>query len=267
MLERERHRLILKIAEERAVVSVIDLCELLGASEATIRRDIVAMSDRDEVRRVRGGVEALNPRFQPHLVGVPLALSQDVQVGEKQAIAQLAAGLIEPGDSIIIGGGSTTFCLAKFLENAELDIMTNSFPLAAQLVNHTRNRVTLPGGTIYREQSIVLSPFECDVTDHFWGAKLFTSCFGLNRFGMMENDPLIVQSQNKLLARAEQVILLADSTKLRKQSSMIVIPLSRITTIVTDSGARTEELEPLRAASITVIVARAEDTHPVAAVA
>ena len=266
-MERERHRLILKIAEERAIVSVIDLCELLGASEATIRRDIVAMSERDEVRRVRGGVEALHPRFQPHLVGVPLALSQDVQVGEKQAIAQLAASLIEPGDSIIIGGGSTTFCLAKFLENAELDIMTNSFPLAAQLVNHSRNRITLPGGTIYREQSIVLSPFECDVTDHFWGAKLFTSCFGLNRFGMLENDPLIVQSQNKLLARAEQVILLADSTKLRKQSSMIVIPLSRITTIITDSGATTEELEPLRAAGINVIVARAEDTQPVAAVA
>ena len=255
MLERERRRLILKTAEERSVVSVIDLCELLGASEATIRRDVVAMADKGEIRRVRGGVEALQPRYQPHLVGTPLILSLDMQIAQKRAIAQAAATLIAPGESIIIGGGSTTFCMAEFLETSELDILTNSFPLIAHLVGRSRNRVTVPGGTVYREQSIVLSPFDNDVTRHFWGRTMFTGCYGLNRFGLMENDPLIAQSHTKLLASAERIVVLADSRKLRQHSAMIVMPLSRIATLVTDSQATMQELEPFRAAGVDIIQA------------
>ena len=262
MLERERHRLILKTAEERSVVSVLDLCELLGASEATIRRDVVAMADRAEIRRVRGGVEALLPRYQPHLVGTPLSLSLESQIPQKRAIARAAVRLIEPGESIIIGGGSTTFCMAEFLEPAELDILTNSFPLIAHLVSKSRNRITVPGGTVYREQSIVLSPFDSDVTRHFWGRTLFTGCYGLNRFGLTENDPLIVQAHNKLLCSAERVVVLADSRKLRQHSSMIAIPLARIAVIVTDTDATPQELEPFRAAGIETIQVPVEQDEP-----
>ena len=268
MLERERHRLILRTAEERSVVSVPDLCELLGASEATIRRDVVAMADRGEIRRVRGGVEALLPRYQPHLVGTPLALSLESQIPQKRAIAREAARLIAPGESIIVGGGSTTFCMAAFLEHTELDILTNSFPLAAHLVSHSRNRITLPGGTVYREQSIVLSPFDSDVTRHFCGRTLFTGCYGLNRSGLTENDPLIVQAHNKLLASAERVVVLADSRKLRQHSSMIAIPLLRLAVIVTDSEATAHELEPFRAVGIEIVQAQIErDDQPVREVA
>jgi DeoR family transcriptional regulator, ulaG and ulaABCDEF operon transcriptional repressor len=175
-------------------------------------------------------------------------------VAEKRAIADAAAALLRPNESVIIGGGSTTFCLADALAGAELDILTNSFPLAAQLMQG-RHRVTLPGGTIYREQSIVLSPFECEVTRHFLGSKILLSCFGLNGFGLMENDPLIVQSTTRLIAQAENVVVLADSRKFRRRSSTIVIPLARVDTIVTDSNATPEELEPFRSAGVRIVVA------------
>jgi DeoR family ulaG and ulaABCDEF operon transcriptional repressor len=259
MLERERHRLILKIAEDRSVVGVGDLCELLGASEATIRRDIVAMAERGEVRRVRGGVEALEPRFHSHLVGTPLALSRDIQAPQKRAIAREAASLLRRHDSVVIGPGSTTFCLAEFLETTEIDVLTNSFPLAMHLVESSRNRVTMPGGTIYREQSIVLSPFASEVSSHFSGRLCLTSCFGLNRFGMMENDPLIVQAQVHLMASAEEVVVLADSRKLRLHSSMIAAPLSRLSRLITDDEATAEDLEPFRAAGMAVTIAPGEE--------
>ena len=76
MLEKERHNLILKLVNERSIVSVGDLLDLLGASEATIRRDINALAERGEVKRIRGGAEAVRPRHQPHLVGMPFAMSQ-----------------------------------------------------------------------------------------------------------------------------------------------------------------------------------------------
>ena len=256
MLEKERHNLILKLVEERSIVSVGDLLDLLGASEATIRRDINALAERGEVKRIRGGAEAVRPRHQPHLVGMPFAMSQAVSVPQKRAIARAAAALIAPGESIIINGGTTTYALVEFLENSDLDILTNSFPIAAKLLSTSRNRITLPGGTIFREQNIVLSPFENDTVASFWGNKLFVGCYGLNRFGMMEADPLIVQAQTKLLKRSEHVIVMADSSKLRRKSSMIVVGLDRINTIVTDDGARPEELEDFRAAGIKVIVAQ-----------
>ncbi|HEV8442535.1 MAG TPA: DeoR/GlpR family DNA-binding transcription regulator [Steroidobacteraceae bacterium] len=256
MLEKERHNLILKLVEERSIVSVGDLLDLLGASEATIRRDINALAERGEVKRIRGGAEAVRPRHQPHLVGMPFAMSQDVSVPQKRAIARAAAALIAPGESIIINGGTTTYALVEFLENSDLDILTNSFPIAAKLLATSRNRITLPGGTIFREQNIVLSPFENDTVASFWGNKLFVGCYGLNRFGMMEADPLIVQAQTKLLKRCEHVIVMADSSKLRRKSAMIVAGLDRIQTIVTDDGARPEELEDFRSAGIKVIVAK-----------
>jgi len=255
VLERERHHLILKIVNERSFASVGDLVELLAASEATIRRDINALAERGEITRIRGGAEAVSPRHEAHLVGMPFAMSQAIHAPQKRAIARAAAQLISPGESIIINGGTTTVALVEFLADHELDILTNSFPIAAQLLATSRNRITLPGGTIYREQNIVLSPFENDVIGNFWGNRLFTGCYGVNRFGMMETDPLIVQAQRKLLKRSENVVVMADSSKLRRKSSMVVAALESITTLVTDSGASPEELDVFKAAGITVVVA------------
>jgi DeoR family ulaG and ulaABCDEF operon transcriptional repressor len=259
VLERERHSLILKLVNERSIVSVGDLLELLGASEATIRRDINTLAERGEVKRIRGGAEAVRPRLQAHLVGMPFAISQGISVPQKRAIARAAASLISPGESIIINGGTTTYALVEFLADQDLDVLTNSFPIAAQLLATSRNRITLPGGTIFREQNIVLSPFSHDAIENFWGNKLFTGCYGINRFGLMEADPLIVQAQNKLLQRTEDVIVMADSSKLRQKSAMIVTALSRISTLITDDGARPEELEVFRSADIKVIVAKATE--------
>jgi DeoR family transcriptional regulator, ulaG and ulaABCDEF operon transcriptional repressor len=261
VLERERHRIIRNLVEDRSVVSVTELVELLAASEATIRRDISAMADRGELRRVRGGAEALRPRHQAHLAAVHFATEEQVRFAEKRAIARAAAAMVGDGESIVVSGGSTTYRLVEFLIDRKLDILTNSFPMAAELMARTRNRVTLPGGTIYPQQGMVLSPFPEDMTGHFCGRILFIGCYGLNSFGLMETDPLVVQAELKLLQCAERVVVMADSRKLRQRSSMVVAPLSRIATVVTDSGASPEELEMLRAAGIETVVVTAEEAE------
>jgi DeoR family transcriptional regulator, ulaG and ulaABCDEF operon transcriptional repressor len=181
-----------------------------------------------------------------------------MQVLQKRAIARAAAGLIEDGDSIIISGGTTTFALVEFLAERTLDILTNSIPVVTQLLSTSRNWVTIPGGTIFREQNIVLAPFENDTIENFWAEKMFTGCFGANRFGLMEADPLIVQSHARLLRRTDKVIVMADSSKLRQRSSMIVAALERVSTLVTDEGATDAELSLFREAGIEVIAAKVE---------
>jgi DeoR family transcriptional regulator, ulaG and ulaABCDEF operon transcriptional repressor len=258
MLEAERQKLILKIVRERSIVSISDLVEMLDASEPTVRRDVNAMAERGEIRRIRGGAEAIRPRHEAHLVGMPFALSRDIRVPQKRAIARAAAALIEDGDSIIISGGTTTFALVEFLTERTLDILTNSIPIVTQLLATSRNRVTIPGGTIFREQNIVLSPFENDTIVNFRAEKMFTGCFGINRFGLMEADPLIAQSHSRLLQRTEKLVVMADSSKLQQRSSMIVAGLERVSTLITDEGATDEQLSLFRKAGIEVMTVKVE---------
>jgi len=267
MLERERHRLIQKVVDERSIVSVGDLVELLGASEATVRRDINAMAERGEIKRVRGGAEALRPRHRSHLVGVPFALSRDVCVPQKRAIARAAAAMVSPGESIIINGGTTTWRMAEFLRDADLDILTNSFAIAAELLASSNCRVTISGGTVYRELGTVLSPVARDVIDHFWAGTMFTGCYGINGFGLMETDPLYLESGIRLLARAERLVVMADSRKLRQRSSMIVAGIERVHTFITDDGASAEELAVLRRAGVEIAIAAVTEADQLTAVA
>lgn len=258
MIEAERHRLIKKLVDERSIVSLADLVEIIGASEATLRRDINSLAERGQITRIRGGAQSRSPRHEVHLVGSPFKLSQGQAAAEKRAIGRAAAKLINTGDSLIISGGTTTYAMVEFLPTEGLDILTNSMPIVAQLLSTGRNRVTVPGGTIYREQNIVLSPFDDDATNHFSAKTLFAGCFGVNRFGVMEADPLIVQSQVRLLRRCEQLVVLADHRKLRQRSSIVVAALEKISTLVTDERTPDEDLEALRTAGIRVIRAQVE---------
>jgi DeoR family ulaG and ulaABCDEF operon transcriptional repressor len=259
VLEAERHRMILRILEERSIVGVTDFVELLSSSDATVRRDIASLAQEGKLRRVRGGAEAINPRLQAHLVGMPFAMSEAVAVAQKRAIAKAASVLIDDNDSIIIAGGTTTYALVEFLAIRQLDILTNSLPIATRLLSTSRNRVSMPGGTVYREQNIILSPFEHDATANFWARKAFVGCYGINRHGVMETDPLIVQAEARLLKRTEQVIVMADSRKLSKHSSIVVLSLENVSAFITDEGASESDLEPIRRAGVNVIVAKMVD--------
>lgn len=181
MLERERQTLILKLVQERSIVSVPELAELLPSSESTVRRDINFLAERGELRRIRGGVEARHPRPQAHLTRRPFAIRQTPRAPEKRAIARAAAALISSAESIIIHGGTTTFCLVEFLADRNLDILTNSLAIASSLLAHSHHRVTISGGTLCGEQDMILTSLGNGAIDHFCGQKLLTGCFGINQ--------------------------------------------------------------------------------------
>ena len=226
---------------------------LLDASPATVRRDIAALDAAGAARRVRGGIEAVGRADRTHLVGMPFLQRQAVAGATKRAIARAAASLLSSSDSLVISGGSTTAHLVEFLVGGTRDVLTNSMPVAIGLAG-TRNRVTVPGGTIYPDQNIVLSPFADDISAHFRGDVCLAGCHGLDRSGVMEADPLIVQGQLRLLAAAERLIVLADSRKLLQRSAMLVAALARVSCLVTDTAAEERALEPLRAAGVRIML-------------
>ena len=261
MHETERHRIILSAIQGKSVVSVAELVELTESSEATIRRDIAALHVQKRLRRVRGGAEALHPPQFVGLAGRPFSVSEAINARQKQAIAREAVALCEDGDPVIINGGTTTFQMVHFLANRRLHVFTNSFPIAEHLLKHSKNTLMLSGGVVYREQGVILSPFENDVTRNFYARRMFMGAQGLGPLGLMETDPLLIQAERKLIGQADELVVLADSSKFRQRSSLILCGLERIATVITDSGIEDSHAAMLEEAGVRLIVAevQAED--------
>ena len=236
MHENERKRIILAEVNCRAAVSINKLKNLLGVSEATVRRDIVDLAAKGSLKRIRGGAEPLTPPSVNALLGKPYTFNESLNIKQKIAIAETASCLCEDGDSIIINGGTTTYQMMQSLEHKNLDILTNSWTIAEYLHRHTQNTVVLPGGTLYRDQNIILSPFNSNVIEHFLASILFIGAQGINQKGLLESDPLILQSEQKLMAQAEKVVVLVDSSKFHLRNKLILCPLEKIDIIITDDG-------------------------------
>jgi len=247
--------LILSAVQDRPVVTVADLCSLTGVSEATIRRDISTLHVQQKLRRVRGGAEAITPPQFVGLAGRTFAVNEALRTREKAAISRAAVALCEDGDSVIINGGTTTFQMVHPMVNRRLQVFTNSFPIAEHLLKHSKNSVMVPGGMIYREQNIILSPFDNDVTRNFYAKRMFMGAHGVGPIGLMEADPLLIQAEQKLIGQADELVVLVDSSKFSQRSSLVLCPLERVSTVITDDGIPDAAAAMLEAAGVTLVVA------------
>jgi DeoR family ulaG and ulaABCDEF operon transcriptional repressor len=126
--------------------------------------------------------------------------------------------------------------------------------LAEALIHKSKCRVALPGGEVYREQGMIVSPFEEDAIQHYSATRMFMSAISIGPLGVVEGDPLLARAESKLLKRADRLIVLADSSKFVSRGSLVVCPLSRIDTLITDSDAPIDALDMLRGHGVRVAV-------------
>jgi DeoR family ulaG and ulaABCDEF operon transcriptional repressor len=262
--ERERRQVIKAMLQERGIVRVAEICQATGASEASVRRDFARLADTGFATRVHGGLEVAgkpdpsNPYAALTLATGSFDASRGVNVAAKQAIAKAAVELCEDGEAIIINGGTTTFAMGDFLCHRRLKVLTNSYPLAEKLIHQGICRVALPGGEVYRDQKLIVSPFEDDSIQHYSATRMFMSAISVGPLGVIEGDPLIARAEIKMLKRAEKLIVLADSSKFVSRGSLVVCPLSRIDILITDRDAPPSALDMLGEAGVETIVVDTE---------
>ena len=209
--------------------------------------------------RLHGGVQALDGAFSKAMAPAPLATrsfdaSRTINIAAKRAIARKAVEMCVEGDVVVINGGTTTYQMSEFLRQTRLKILTNSYPLAEFLIHETQNRVALPGGEVYRDQKLIVAPFDDDAIQHYSARLMFMSAISIGALGVIEGDPLIARAETKLLRRADRLIVLADASKFAPRGSLVVCPLARIHTLITDSGAPREALTMLEDAGVRTIV-------------
>lgn len=255
----ERERLILEALAPTGFVSYRDLEGQLDASPATIRRDLSRMEAEGVIERVHGGAklaeaaEAEAPRTG--LLGTPFDQSITQHLAAKQAIGRAAAALCDAGEGIMIDGGSTTLQMCPYLDGLELQVLTNSLHIVNALLPQAGTRILIPSGSVFREQNIILAPAGEDSMPRFHAPKLFMGAAAVGPQGVMQQDVILVAAERRLVDRAEQVILLVDSSKFASSSGAIVCGLDEVDVLVTDSGITPAQAEMVRDAGVRLLVA------------
>lgn len=254
MHQAERKKHILDILSRRPLASVDELVDSLGVSAATIRRDLNRLSEAGEIERVHGGAQKAPSSL--HLRGSPFADNLTVNVPQKKAIAELAASLVSPSETIILDAGTTTYFMCPHLRGRDLQILTNSLPVVNELYKDPTVRLHVPGGQIYPEQDIILSPFRDDATGNYAASKMFMGAHGLWRQGLVQEDSILIQAERRLLDRTEDLIVVADSSKVRPSDGLVLCGLDRIDTLVTDEALEPDAKAILEAAGVDVLIAK-----------
>jgi DeoR family ulaG and ulaABCDEF operon transcriptional repressor len=255
----EREQLILSLLQDRGFIAFQDLDGRIGASPATIRRDLEKLETAGKISRVRGGArlvrEEEQPQPGPHLSGVPFHENLSRNLSAKQAIGRAAAELCRSGDSIIIDGGSTTLQMCPHLEALSLQVLTNSLHIVSTLLPQQRTSILVPAGTLFREQNIILSPYEDDGVSRYRASRMFMGAAAVGQHGVMQTDVILVQAERRLMGLADELVLLVDSSKFEAQTGHVVCGLEDVGVLITDDGIGDAAAAMIEAAVQRLIVA------------
>ncbi len=256
----ERETLIFELAGRTGFVSYRELESRLGASPATIRRDLSRLEHAGRLVRVHGGARLAasgdaGGETLLHLAGTPFDLAITQNLAEKQAIGRAAAALCAHGEGIMIDGGSTTLQMCPHLSGLDLQVLSNSLHIVSALLPQAGTRILVPSGALFREQNIILAPAGEDSMPRFHAPKLFMGAAAVGARGVMQQDVILVAAERRLIDRAEQVILLVDSSKFRSSSGAIVCGLDEVHTIITDPGIDDAMARAIRRAGVHLILA------------
>jgi DeoR family ulaG and ulaABCDEF operon transcriptional repressor len=258
----ERERLIFEMMQGRGFVSFQELDARLEASPATIRRDLERLAQEGRLRRVRGGARlvatdaapAASAR-QPHLQGVPFHENIERNPLQKAAIGKAAAALCRPGEAVMIDGGSTTLQMCPHLAGLNLQVLTNSLHIVSALLPQQGTRILVPSGTVFREQNIILDAAGEDSMPRFHAPRLFMGAAAVGPQGVMQADPVLVAAERKLIERADEIIILVDSSKFHGPSGHVVCDLDEIDVVVTDAAVSERDGRMLAEARVNLVIA------------
>lgn len=259
MDQQDRHRSILRILAQHDSASVPELAGLLGVSQPTVRRDLTLLETAQLLKRKHGSAHRLENRGATGLKSTSFHGSVQLNAERKRAIAHKALEFCADGETVLIGGGTTTYQMVDFMSARRLRIMTSSFAIARDLLRGSENEVYLSGGKIYRDQGVVLSPFETQADRYLLAEHLFIGVYSISSLGLMEVDPLLIQAGRRLIPQAQQVTVLADSSKFARRGGMFLSLLDKISRVITDVGASDANVQMLERAGVQVVLVDPDD--------
>ena len=227
------------------------LCRIFGASKSSIRRDLLELEQRGVIRRVHGGAISLQIRDE----SVDFTQLSDSLHGEKSRIGKMAASLVNEGQTVILGGGSTAVEVAKNLVSKPIQVITNSIPVVQVFWESKEVEVTLTGGYFYPRLGVQLGTICEKMLNSVSADMVIMGIRGISHAGISDYNTLIVESMHAMIKSARKVVLVADHSKFGIDSMVHVAPLTDVDQIVTDCGLDPEFQKMLKENDIEVFLA------------
>lgn len=255
MYAEERQRAILGRVAREGKVSVEQLVEELGVSAPTIRADLAALETRRLLRRTHGG--AIAP--ETTLYEPPYAERERVRQGEKARIGLAAAARVQDHETVLLDAGTTTYEVAvRLKERMGLTVVTNSLEAAWELMDAPPGHlnVVVVGGAVHARRRAILGPLAADFLENIQVDRAFIGINGVHETaGWTVVDFDAAQVKRAMMARAREIVVVADASKLGAAAFARVAPLSAAHVLVTDTAPDAPLADALSTAGVEVVVA------------
>lgn len=253
MIAAQRRNKILEYLRADGAVSISSLAGRLETSAVTIRRDLVYLDSVGMLTRTHGGAIEGPPTWESSY-----AEKIEQAVDEKHAIGRLAANLVNDGDVIIVGPGTTTEAFAESLmARSGLTVITNSLPVAELFLNATQNEVIMTGGTLRASIRAFVGEATNRTLRGIHADTTFLSGNGLVAdFGMSTPNMTVADSDRAMAAAGHTVVALADHTKFGVRTAIQTVASDQITHLVTDAATPADQLRPFVEQGVALHVAQ-----------
>lgn len=247
MLAEERRQHILNLLQQRGSARTMDLARRFNVSDQTIRRDLQELASLGHITKSHGGGSLIN------WAGASFHERTSVNREEKLAIAELAASLVAPGMTVVVGPGTTTEAVANFLDGMAIRLVTNSLAVA-RAVTDPRTEVLLTGGRYRSEAQLTVGDWtELNL------ARLFADISFIGVSGVDSDAGYTVTEEDEALSLrhsirvAKRAVVVTDSSKFERLAKARVAPLGAVHLLITDAGLTGDWRIRLEANGVEVI--------------
>ncbi|WP_238980085.1 DeoR/GlpR family DNA-binding transcription regulator [Geobacillus sp. YHL] len=248
--ERQAH--ILKLVEEFGSVRVADMSKKFNVTEETIRRDLERLEREGLLKRVHGGAVSI----KKNQTEIPFFRRQSINIKEKQVIAQKAATFIENGDIIALDASTTSLQMAKYIQDKEITVITNSIAVTLELAGREEVTLITIGGYLLDKSMSFVGISAQKVIDDYHVDKFFFSCTGFDvQRGVSEAHEMQAQTKKKFISISDQLFLLADHSKYGTKSLIRVADLEDVDYLITDDKMSVNDMRSIRSLGINVVLA------------
>lgn len=251
MLARERHAAIEELVRANNIILIGEISNMFDVSLETARRDLETLQDQGVVRRIHGGAVLVTASKETG----PSSHTRNSSYSEKKAIGLKAASLVNHGETIFLGNGTTVLEMARNLKSLkDLTVVTNSIMVVNALINSNVNLIIL-GGKLKNNEQIICSSVTMQSFENYYVDKAFFSCGGITGNCVTDyGDNGDILNRHLLAEHTQEMILLADSGKFGRYAKYKVFNVDLLDKVVVDTNIDPQHLSNLHDLGVEVLL-------------
>ncbi|WP_407372203.1 DeoR/GlpR family DNA-binding transcription regulator [Carnobacterium sp.] len=231
MLKSERHDKILGYLEHNNFVTVTELAQSLDVSDMTVRRDITELSEKNVLVKLYGGAQKVNLKEKELTTTEKIELS----VENKEYIGRVMNSVINDGDVVYIGAGTTILYALPYIDKKELFFITNSMIAFDYLIHNSDYKVQLTGGEYLKVTEEFVGEHAEKIFDNLNIDIAFAATNGIYNDNVTTANELEGSIQKAAFRNAKQTVVVADSSKFNVSDVYTFYKLGDLDFVITDN--------------------------------